>query len=172
MNSSTIESGSISAYGAARSTVQGSPLEPEELRRMHAYWHATLYLSAGMIYLRDNPLLREPLKPEHVKRRLLGHWGSDPGMSLTYIHLNRLIKKYDLNVIFLAGPGHGAPALISNVYLEGAYSEIYSNITEDMDGMRQLFKQFSFPGGSAAIALPRRQGRSTRVASSAIRCRT
>jgi xylulose-5-phosphate/fructose-6-phosphate phosphoketolase len=85
---------------------------------MHAYWNATLFLSAGMIYLRDNPLLREPLKAEHIKRRLLGHWGSDPGMSLTYIHLNRLIRKYDLDVIFLAGPGHGAPALISNVYLE------------------------------------------------------
>ena len=120
MNSITTGSQSISAYGPARSTVEGSPLEPEELRRMLAYWHATLYLSAGMIYLRDNPLLREPLKAEHVKRRLPGHWGSDPGLSLTYIHLNRLIKKYDLNVIFLAGPGHGAPALISNVYLEGA----------------------------------------------------
>ena len=104
MNSITTEARSISAYGSARSTVDGSPLEREELRRMDAYWNATLFLSAGMIYLRDNPLLREPLKAEHVKRRLLGHWGSDPGMSLTYIHLNRLIKKYDLNVIFLAGP--------------------------------------------------------------------
>ena len=94
---------SISAYGPARSSVSGHPLEPDELQRMQRYWNATLYLSAGMIYLRDNPLLREPLKPEHVKRRLLGHWGSDPGMSLVYIHLNRLIKKYDLDVIFLAG---------------------------------------------------------------------
>ena len=134
------EAQSISAYGVARSSAKGSPLEPDELRRMHAYWSATLFLSAGMIYLRDNPLLREPLKAEHVKRRLLGHWGSDPGMSLTYIHLNRLIKKYDLNVIFLAGPGHGAPALISNVYLEGAYSEIFTDISEDTDGLRQLFK--------------------------------
>src|SRR5262245_15948446 len=156
MNST--ESQSISAYGSARSTVDGSPLEPEELRRMHAYWHATLFLSAGMIYLRDNPLLREPLKAEHVKRRLLGHWGSDPGMSLTYIHLNRLIKKYDLNVIFLAGPGHGAPALISNVYLEGAYSEIYSNISEDTDGLRQLFRQFSFPGGIGSHCTPETPG--------------
>src|ERR1700720_2932036 len=125
MNSVATEAQSIGAYGPARSTVHGSPLEPEELRRMQAYWHATLFLSAGMIYLRDNPLLREPLKGEHIKRRLLGHWGSDPGMSLTYIHLNRLIKKYDLNAIFLAGPGHGAPALLSSVYLEGTYSEIY-----------------------------------------------
>ena len=113
MNSALTEARSISAYGKARSTVEGSPLEPQEVQRMHAYWHATLFLSAGMIYLRDNPLLREPLKAEHVKNRLLGHWGSDPGMSLTYIHLNRLIKKYDLDAIFLAGPGHGAPAIIS-----------------------------------------------------------
>ena len=125
---------------------------------MQAYWNATLFLSAGMIYLRDNPLLREPLKAEHVKRRLLGHWGSDPGMSLTYIHLNRLIKKYDLNVIFLAGPGHGAPALISNVYLEGAYSEIYSDISEDTDGLRRLFKQFSFPGGIGSHCTPETPG--------------
>ena len=152
------EAQSISAYGVARSSAKGSPLEPDELRRMHAYWSATLFLSAGMIYLRDNPLLREPLKAEHVKRRLLGHWGSDPGMSLTYIHLNRLIKKYDLNVIFLAGPGHGAPALISNVYLEGAYSEIFTDISEDTDGLRQLFKQFSFPGGIGSHCTPETPG--------------
>src|SRR4249919_435986 len=158
MDSTTIDIRSISAYGPARSGVSGSPLEPEELRRMQAYWNATLYLSAGMIYLRDNPLLREPLKAEHVKRRLLGHWGSDPGMSLVYIHLNRLIKKYDLDVIFLAGPGHGAPALISNVYLEGAYSEIYSEVSEDADGMRRLFKQFSFPGGIGSHCTPETPG--------------
>jgi len=155
---STTETRSISAYGPARSTVKGTPLEPEELERMQAYWHATLFMSAGMIYLRDNPLLREPLKAEHVKRRLLGHWGSDPGMSLTYIHLNRLIKKYDLNVIFLAGPGHGAPALISNVYLEGTYSEIYSDISEDADGLQRLFKQFSFPGGIGSHCTPETPG--------------
>ena len=149
---------SISAYGPARSSVSGHPLEPDELHRMQRYWNATLYLSAGMIYLRDNPLLREPLKPEHVKRRLLGHWGSDPGMSLVYIHLNRLIKKYDLDVIFLAGPGHGAPALISNVYLEGAYSEIYNEISEDADGMGRLFKQFSFPGGIGSHCTPETPG--------------
>ena len=158
MVSTTTDIRSISTYGPARSTVSGSPLEPQELQRMQRYWNATLYLSAGMIYLRDNPLLREPLKPEHVKRRLLGHWGSDPGMSLVYIHLNRLIKKYDLDVIFLAGPGHGAPALISNVYLEGAYSEIYSEISEDADGMRRLFKQFSFPGGIGSHCTPETPG--------------
>jgi xylulose-5-phosphate/fructose-6-phosphate phosphoketolase len=158
MNSTMTEMQAISAYGPARATVEGSPLEPEELQRIQAYWHATLFLSAGMIYLRDNPLLRDPLKAEHVKRRLLGHWGSDPGMSLTYIHLNRLIKKYDLNVIFLAGPGHGAPALISNVYLEGAYSEIYSDISEDTDGLRRLFKQFSFPGGIGSHCTPETPG--------------
>src|SRR6201985_1166677 len=106
-------------------------LSAQELRKIDAYWRACNYLSACMIYLRDNPLLREPLKPEHLKRRLLGHWGSDSGMSLVYVHLNRLIKKFDLDVIFLAGPGHGAPALISNVYLEGTYSEVYSDITQD-----------------------------------------
>ena len=158
MNSAMTEARSISAYGSARATVDGSPLEPEELRRLQAYWNATLFLSAGMIYLRDNPLLREPLKAEHVKRRLLGHWGSDPGMSLTYIHLNRLIKKYDLNVIFLAGPGHGAPALISSVYLEGVYSEIYSEVSEDTDGLRQLMKQFSFPGGIGSHCTPETPG--------------
>src|SRR5262252_5930514 len=102
----------VKAKGATEAVTQ------DELRKMHQYWRACNYLAVGMIYLRANPLLREPLKPEHVKRRLLGHWGSDPGLSLTYIHLNRMIKKYDLNVIFLAGPGHGAPGVISNVYLE------------------------------------------------------
>src|SRR6478752_1099909 len=158
MDSTTTDIRSISAYGPARSSVSGSPLEPQELQRMQRYWNATLYLSAGMIYLRDNPLLREPLKPEHVKRRLLGHWGSDPGMSLVYIHLNRLIKKYDLDVIFLDGPGHGAPALISNVYLEGAYSEIYSDVSEDAEGLRRLFKQFSFPGGIGSHCTPETPG--------------
>jgi xylulose-5-phosphate/fructose-6-phosphate phosphoketolase len=158
MNSVTDQARSISAYGPARSTIRETPLEPAELQRMQAYWNATLFMSAGMIYLRDNPLLREPLRAEHVKRRLLGHWGSDPGMSFTYIHLNRLIKKYDLNVIFLAGPGHGAPALISNVYLEGTYSEIYSDVSEDFDGLRRLFKQFSFPGGIGSHCTPETPG--------------
>jgi len=149
---------SISAYGPARSTVQGKPLEVAELRRIQAYWRATLYLCVGMIYLRANPLLREPLKVEHIKRRLLGHWGTDPGMSFTYIHLNRLIKARDLNAIFIAGPGHGAPALISNVYLEGAYSEIYSDISQDIEGLNRLFKQFSFPGGIGSHCTPETPG--------------
>jgi xylulose-5-phosphate/fructose-6-phosphate phosphoketolase len=158
MNSIMTDTQSISAYGPARSSISGSPLEPDELRRMQRYWEASLYLSAGMIYLRENPLLREPLKAEHVKRRLLGHWGSDAGMSLVYIHLNRLIKKYDLNTIFIAGPGHGAPALISNTYLEGAYSEIYSDVSEDEEGLRRLFKQFSFPGGIGSHCTPETPG--------------
>jgi xylulose-5-phosphate/fructose-6-phosphate phosphoketolase len=158
MNSIVTEAQAISAYGPARSTISGSPLDPVTLRRIQAYWDATLYLSAGMIYLRENPLLREPLKPEHVKRRLLGHWGSDPGMSLVYVHLNRLVKQYDLDVIFLAGPGHGAPAIISNVYLEGTYSEIYSDVSEDEEGMHQLFKRFSFPGGIGSHCTPETPG--------------
>src|SRR5690348_3808217 len=115
---------SLSAYGTARSTVKGSPLSAEELRKTHAYWRACNYLSLGMIYLQDNPLLREPLKPEHIKNRLLGHWGAAPGLSFIYIHLNRLIRKEDLDMIFLAGPGHGAPGVLGPVYLEGTYSEI------------------------------------------------
>ena len=113
---------SISAYGKARSTVRGAPLSPEELDKTDAYWRACLYLCLGMLYLRDNPLLREPLTVEHTKPRLLGHWGSDAGQAFTYVHFNRLIKKYDLNAIYVAGPGHGAPAILSNVYLEGTYS--------------------------------------------------
>ena len=158
MDVPTPEVESISAYGLARSTVRGKPLDALELRRTQAYWDATLYLSAGMIYLRDNPLLREPLKPEHIKRRLLGHWGSDPGLSLVYVHLNRLIKKHDLDAIFIAGPGHGAPALISNTYLEGTYSEIYTDTSEDEDGLRRLFKQFSFPGGIGSHCTPETPG--------------
>ena len=158
MNSAATEARSISAYGPARATAHGSPLEPQELRRMQAYWHATMFLSAGMIYLQDNPLLREPLKVGHVKQRLLGHWGAAPGLSLTYIHLNRLIKEYDLNVIFLAGPGHGAPALLANVYLEGTYSEVYSDVTQDVDGIRRLFRQFSFPGGIGSHCTPETPG--------------
>src|SRR5262249_34097596 len=138
---------SLSAYGMARSTVQGTPLSAEALRKTHAYWRACNYLSLGMIYLQDNPLLKEPLKPEHIKNRLLGHWGASPGLAFAYIHLNRLIKKYDLNAIFLAGPGHGAPGVLGPVYLEGTYSEIYTDKSEDEAGLKEFFKQFSFPGG-------------------------
>ncbi|PZO35335.1 MAG: phosphoketolase [Pseudanabaena frigida] len=149
---------SISCYGTARSTVAGSPLSADELRKIDAYWRACNYLAIGMIYLRDNPLLREPLKSEHVKNRLLGHWGSSPGMSFVYTHLNRLIQKYDLNTIFLAGPGHGAPGILGPVYLEGTYSEIYSAISENEEGMKHFFKQFSFPGGIGSHCTPETPG--------------
>ncbi|QHN03310.1 phosphoketolase family protein [Granulicella sp. WH15] len=135
-----------------------APLNADELRRMNAYWRACNYLCAGMLYLRANPLLREPLKPEHIKSRLLGHWGSDPGQSFTWVHLNRLIKKYDLNLIFLSGPGHGAPATLSNSYLEGVYSEIYPDKSEDAEGMQKFFKQFSFPGGIGSHCTPETPG--------------
>ncbi|HEX3684641.1 MAG TPA: phosphoketolase family protein [Bryobacteraceae bacterium] len=148
----------LSAFGPARSTIEGSPLEPDELRLLDAYFRATLYLCLGMIYLRKNPLLRTALLPEDVKPRLLGHWGSDPGMSFVYVHLNRLIKKYDLNVIFLAGPGHGAPAVLSNAYLEGTYSEIYADNSEDEAGLCHFFRQFSFPGGIGSHCTPETPG--------------
>jgi xylulose-5-phosphate/fructose-6-phosphate phosphoketolase len=133
-------------------------LSKEELQKTHAYWRACNYLAAGMIYLRDNPLLREPLKPEHVKNRLLGHWGSSPGLSFSYIHLNRLIKKYDLDILFMAGPGHGAPGVLGPVYLEGTYSEVYPNKSEDLAGMRRFFKDFSFPGGIGSHCTPETPG--------------
>jgi xylulose-5-phosphate/fructose-6-phosphate phosphoketolase len=133
-------------------------LSADELRRLDAYWRACNYLSVGMLYLRDNPLLREPLKPEHIKNRLLGHWGSDPGQSLVWVHLNRLIKKYDLDVIFLSGPGHGAPATLANSYLEGVYSEVYPDRSQDAEGLRRFFKLFSFPGGIGSHCTPETPG--------------
>jgi xylulose-5-phosphate/fructose-6-phosphate phosphoketolase len=150
--------GSISAYGEARSTIKGAPLAPDELGKIDAYWRASLYLCMGMLYLKDNPLLREPLKPEHIKARLLGHWGSDAGQAFTYIHFNRLINKYGLNAIFISGPGHGAPAVLSQAYLEGTYSEVYPDKTEDIAGMQRFFKQFSFPGGIGSHATPETPG--------------
>ncbi|MEC4747236.1 phosphoketolase family protein [Methylomicrobium sp. Wu6] len=134
------------------------PLDKETLRKTHAYWRACNYLAAGMIYLQENPLLRDPLKPEHIKNRLLGHWGASPALSFTYIHLNRLIKSYDLNAIFMAGPGHGAPGVLGPVYLEGTYSEIYPNKSEDLEGMHQFFKEFSFPGGIGSHCTPETPG--------------
>jgi xylulose-5-phosphate/fructose-6-phosphate phosphoketolase len=133
-------------------------LTKEELRKMDAYWRACNYLSVGMLYLTQNPLLREPLKPEHIKNRLLGHWGSDPGQSFTWVHLNRLINKYNLDLIFLSGPGHGAPATLSNCYLEGVYSEVYPDKSEDEAGMQKFFKQFSFPGGIGSHCTPETPG--------------
>jgi xylulose-5-phosphate/fructose-6-phosphate phosphoketolase len=135
-----------------------NPISEQTLHQMNAYWRACNYLAAGMIYLRDNPLLREPLQAAHIKSRLLGHWGSSPGLSFAYIHLNRLINQYDQNAIFLAGPGHGAPGVLAPVYLEGTYSEIYPNKSEDEDGLRQFFKDFSFPGGIGSHCTPETPG--------------
>jgi len=148
----------LSAYGKARSTVQGTPLSAEELRKTEAFWRACNYLILGMLYLQDNPLLREPLKPEHIKNRLLGHWGSSPGLAFIYIHLMRQIKKYDLDMIFLAGPGHGAPGVLAPVYLDGTYSEVYPEKGEDEEGLREFFKQFSFPGGIGSHCTPETPG--------------
>jgi xylulose-5-phosphate/fructose-6-phosphate phosphoketolase len=134
------------------------PLSPEELRKMNAYWRAANYLSVGQIYLYDNPLLREPLRIEHIKPRLLGHWGTTPGLNFIYVHCNRLIRRHDLNMIYIAGPGHGGPGLVANTYLEGTYSEYYPNISRDAEGMRRLFKQFSFPGGIPSHAAPETPG--------------
>ena len=149
---------SISPFGKARSTVKDTPLSEEELKLTDDYMRASLYLCLGMLYLRHNPLLKEPLKVEHLKARLLGHWGSDAGQVFTYIHFNRLIKKYDIDGIFVSGPGHGAPAVISQSYLEGVYSEVYPSMSEDVEGMRRFFKQFSFPGGIGSHATPETPG--------------
>jgi xylulose-5-phosphate/fructose-6-phosphate phosphoketolase len=143
---------------ASEPRTTGKSVSDDELRKMDAYWRACNYLAVGMIYLRDNPLLREPLRPEHVKQRLLGHWGASPGLSFAYVHLNRLINKYDLDAIFLAGPGHGAPGVLAPVYLEGAYSEVYPHKGEDAEGMLQLFRDFSFPGGIGSHCTPETPG--------------
>jgi xylulose-5-phosphate/fructose-6-phosphate phosphoketolase len=137
---------------------QSKPLTDEELRQINAYWRAANYLSVGQIYLLDNPLLKEPLKQEHVKPRLLGHWGTTPGLNFIYVHLNRVIKKNDLSMIYIAGPGHGGPGLVANTYLEGTYSEYYPNISPDAEGMKKLFKQFSFPGGIPSHVAPETPG--------------
>src|SRR6516162_2986674 len=149
---------SISPYGPARSTIAGQPLSPEELEKIDAYWRASLYVCLGMLYLQDNPLLREPLKIEHVKPRMLGHWGSDAGQVFTYMHFNRLINKYGLDAIYLCGPGHGAPSVLSQAYLEGTYSEVYPDKSEDLAGMQRFFRQFSFPGGIGSHATPETPG--------------
>jgi xylulose-5-phosphate/fructose-6-phosphate phosphoketolase len=143
---------------ASKPAATPASLSPDELRKLDAYWRAANYLCAGMLYLQGNPLLREPLRPEHIKARLLGHWGSDPGQTFVWVHLNRLIRKYDLNVLYISGPGHGAPAVLSNSYLEGVYSEVYPNCSEDENGMHQFFKQFSFPGGIGSHCTPETPG--------------
>jgi xylulose-5-phosphate/fructose-6-phosphate phosphoketolase len=138
--------------------ISTQPLTPEDLRKIDAYWRAANYLSIGQIYLYANPLLREPLKVGHIKPRLLGHWGTTPGLNFIYAHFNRLITNYDLNVIYLAGPGHGGPGMVANTYLEGTYSEVYPNIPQNEAGMNNLFKQFSFPGGIPSHAAPETPG--------------
>ena len=140
---------------AAEST---QPLSPQELRKVHAYWRAANYLSVGQIYLFANPLLHEPLQLKHIKPRLLGHWGTTPGLNFIYVHLNRLIKKHDLDVIYVAGPGHGGPGLVANTFLEGTYSEVYPHIPQNAEGLQHLFKQFSFPGGIPSHVAPETPG--------------
>lgn len=139
-------------------TEEKQPLTIDYLKRMDAYFRALNYLSVGQLYLLDNPLLQEPLKKEHIKKKIVGHWGTVPGQNFIYTHLNRIIKKYDLNMIYISGPGHGGNALVSNAYLEGTYSEIYPNISEDKEGMQKLFKQFSFPGGISSHVAPETPG--------------
>jgi xylulose-5-phosphate/fructose-6-phosphate phosphoketolase len=141
-----------------RKTTLDTPLDRDLLRKMDAYWRAANYLSVGQIYLYDNPLLAEPLTLDHVKPRLLGHWGTTPGQNFIYVHLNRIIKQYSLDMIYISGPGHGGPALVANTYLEGTYSELYPNITQDASGLKRLFKQFSFPGGIPSHVAPETPG--------------
>ena len=135
-----------------------APLSADELRKLDAYWRAANYLSVGQIYLLDNPLLREPLRREHIKPRLLGHWGTSPGLNMLCAHLNRVIKRDDLDMIYIIGPGHGGPSMVAHAYLEGTYSEIYPEISRDAEGMKKLFKQFSFPGGIPSHVAPETPG--------------
>ncbi|MDH4236140.1 MAG: phosphoketolase family protein, partial [Nitrospira sp.] len=134
------------------------PLSPEAAKKLDAYWRAANYLSVGQIYLYDNPLLKQPLTRAHIKPRLLGHWGTTPGLNFIYVHLNRIIKEHDLNMIYIAGPGHGGPGIVANAYLEGTYSEVYTNVSRDEPGLKRLFKQFSFPGGIPSHVAPETPG--------------
>src|SRR5213595_4003889 len=143
---------------STESSAATQPLSLEELRKMNAYWRAANYLSVGQIYLYANPLLREPLALEHIKPRLLGHWGTTPGLNFVYVHLNRVIRERDLNVIYVTGPGHGGPGVVANTYLEGTYSELYPSVSQNVDGLRRLFRQFSFPGGIPSHAAPETPG--------------
>src|SRR5690348_3981958 len=141
-----------------RRKLMPEPLTTEQLRLIDAYWRAANYLSVGQIYLYDNPLLKKPLSKEHIKPRLLGHWGTTPGLNFIYVHLNRLIRKHDLDMIYITGPGHGGPGLVANAYLEGTYSEVYPNVSADEVGMKRLFTQFSFPGGIPSHVAPETPG--------------
>ena len=137
---------------------QYASLPDDQLQLIDRYWRAANYLSVGQIYLMDNPLLREPLKPEHIKPRLLGHWGTTPGLNFIYAHLNRAIRQHDLDMIYICGPGHGGPGMVANTWLEGSYSEIYPQVSQDAPGMKTLFRQFSFPGGIPSHAAPETPG--------------
>jgi len=143
---------------AVMHSITTTPLTSTLLQQIDAYWRAANYLSVGQIYLYANPLLKEPLRREHIKPRLLGHWGTTPGLNLLYVHLNRVINAHDLNVIYITGPGHGGPGLVANIYLEGTYSEVYPNISQDEEGMQRLFKQFYFPGGIPSHVAPETPG--------------
>lgn len=158
MSATSPEARSISSFGVARSTISGTPMDADEARKVHAFWRACNYLALGMIYLQDNPLLRDPLEPHHIKNRMLGHWGASPALSFVYTHLNRVIKSRDLNMIFMAGPGHGAPGVLGPVYLEGSYTEIYPDKSLDEEGLLKFFKQFSFPGGIGSHCTPETPG--------------
>src|SRR5262245_32039340 len=136
------------------------PLDSELLRKVDAWWRAANYLSVGQTYLYDNPLLKQPLRKENVKPRLVGHWGTTPGLNFIYVHLNRVIKERDLDMIYIIGPGHGGPGIVANTWLEGTYSEVYPNISQDEEGMKRLFKQFSFPGGIPSHVAPETHGSS------------
>src|SRR6516225_6804472 len=150
--------GARHAQTTVRSTTKDAPLSRDELNKINAYWRAANYLSVGQIYLYDNPLLKKPLTKEHIKPRLLGHWGTTPGLNFIYAHLNRLIKRHDLDMLYITGPGHGGPGLVANAYLEGTYSEVYPNISQDKEGMKRLFTQFSFPGGIPSHVAPETPG--------------
>src|SRR5712692_798429 len=143
---------------AASDVTSSRPLGVEELRLIDAYWRAANYISVGQIYLLNNPLLTRPLRLDDIKPRLLGHWGTTPGLNLIYAHVNRVIKKHDLDAIYIMGPGHGGPAAVANAYLEGTYSEVYPDISADAEGMRKLFRQFSFPGGVPSHVAPETPG--------------
>ncbi len=138
--------------------LEKQPLSDELLNKMDAYWRAANYLSAGQLYLLDNPLLKEPLTMDHVKKKIVGHWGTVPGQNFIYVHCNRVIKRYDLDMIYLSGPGHGGNFMIANTYMEGTYSKVYPNISQDEEGMKKMFKQFSFPGGVPSHCAPETPG--------------
>src|SRR5271170_4285280 len=151
--------------------LSGAAPSAEDLRLMDAWWRAANYLSVGQIYLLDNPLLERPIERADLKPRLLGHFGTTPGLNFVYVHLNRVIKARDLDVIYICGPGHGGPGMVANTWLEGTYSELYPSITQNAEGMRRLFRQFSFRAASRATPHPGARDRSTRAVNSAIRCR-